>query len=142
MAFDDELEASSVRISVRIETLPEPTIVGPADGSNFAAGAAITFTGDVVDRDGGTAVLTWRSDLEGILGTGSPVVRSDLSIGIHTVWLIAFDDESQVDSVSRSVSVSGFALDFDGSQSTETPDANDLDLTTTFTIEMWIRPSN
>jgi hypothetical protein len=36
-----------------------------------------------------------------------------------------------------------YALQFDGSpQSTITPDADGLDLTTTWTIEMWIKPSN
>jgi len=35
------------------------------------------------------------------------------------------------------------ALQFDGAtQSTITPDAGDLDLTTTFTIEMWIKPAD
>ena len=35
------------------------------------------------------------------------------------------------------------ALQFDGAtQSTITPDADDLDLTTTFTIEMWIKPAD
>ena len=35
---------------------------------------------------------------------------------------------------------SSFALSFDGNDGTETPDANDLDLTNTFTVEGWIKP--
>ena len=35
-----------------------------------------------------------------------------------------------------------FALSFDGDDGTETADSNDLDLTNTFTIEGWIKPTN
>ncbi len=36
-----------------------------------------------------------------------------------------------------------FALSFDGiAQHASTPDADDLDLTTTWTLEAWIKPSN
>ena len=35
-----------------------------------------------------------------------------------------------------------FSLRFDGTQGTETPDSDDLDLTSTFTIEGWIKPTS
>ncbi len=35
-----------------------------------------------------------------------------------------------------------FAIRFDGTQGTETPDSDDLDLTNTFTIEGWIKPTS
>jgi len=35
-----------------------------------------------------------------------------------------------------------FALGFDGTQGTETPDSDDLDLMSTFTIEGWIKPTS
>jgi hypothetical protein len=53
-------------------------------------------------------------------------------------------DQTQNDPTARPTLPPGagpsFALRFDGAQSTETPDADDLDLTDTWTIEMWIKP--
>lgn len=46
------------------------------------------------------------------------------------------------DSVFVTSDVSEFSLAFSGSQHTQTPDTDSLDLTSTFTIEAWIRPTN
>ncbi len=51
--------------------------------------------------------LSWRSSLDGFLGTGSPIGRDDLSAGNHSIWLTGLDDESQIDSVSIGVTVVG-----------------------------------
>lgn len=143
-----EKEGVSGQYSIVIIALPpEPVILAPSDSAVFEVGESIAFVGEAEDPDGGGVGFVWRSTIDGILGSGAVLVRDDLSIGNHTIWLIATDDEAQTDSASVAISViatpgTSFALRFDGAQSTETPDAADLDLTNTFTIELWIKPSN
>jgi hypothetical protein len=142
-AYDDEGASGQAFVSVDIVAPPLVTITAPSDGSAFGTGETVSFEGSANDPDGGVIdSLIWESNLDDRLGTGSPVMRSDLSVGTHTIWLIAVDDEAQRDSVSIEITIVSSALQFDGAQSTETPDADDLDLTTAFTIEMWIKPSN
>lgn len=69
-------------------------------------GDTIRFEGSGDDPDGGTVDLTWRSSLEGQIGTGEVVERHDLVAGDHTIWLIAEDDEGARDSTSISISLS------------------------------------
>lgn len=129
------------------QSRPTVTILEPQGGSVFLEYSTIAFRGTGYDPDGGSVTLLWRSSLDGDLGKGSPIYRDDLSIGTHAIELIGIDDEVQFSAVS-SVSIDieessgSFALQFAGSQSTVTADADDLDLTTDFTIEMWIRPLN
>jgi hypothetical protein len=105
VAFDDEEQTDKAVVSIRIETLPEPTITAPGDGDTFTLGELITFIGEAVDRDGGAVALSWRSSLDGFLGAGSPIDRDDLSAGDHTIWLTGVDDESQIDSTSLGITV-------------------------------------
>ncbi len=126
---------------------PIVTITAPADGSIFPSGTDITFEGNATDPDGGSVTLSWRSSLDGFLGAGSPISHDDLSLGAHGIWLVGIDEDGESDSATVAISILGqpptapsFALEFEGAQATETPDADDLDLTTTFTIEMWIKP--
>jgi hypothetical protein len=125
---------------------PSIAITRPRAGSTFLEGMPIAFEATAVGPDGGDVTLRWRSSVEGDLGTGSPIRRDDLSVGAHTIELVGIDDEVQIQSKSTSIAIveplGSFALHFAGGQSTATPDADDLDLTTAFTIEMWINPSN
>lgn len=125
---------------------PTIAITRPRAGSTFLQGTPIAFEATAVDPDGGDVTLRWRSSVEGDLGTGSPIRRDDLSLGAHTIKLIGIDDEVQIVEKSTSIAIveprGSFALNFAGGQSTDTPDADDLDLGATFTIEMWIQPSN
>src|SRR5262249_50848881 len=65
---------------------PTVGIVQPPGGSTFFVGDRITFEGtaiDPVDGDLGAA-LTWRSDQDGLLGTGA-TITTPLREGQHTV---------------------------------------------------------
>lgn len=74
--------------------------------NKVVAGDTIRFEGSGDDPDGGSVSLTWRSSLDGVIGTGSVVERHDLIAGDHTIWLIAEDDEGARDSTSISISLS------------------------------------
>lgn len=78
---------------------PVVTISTPDDGAELSSGLAIEFTGTVLDAADGTLTgesLTWASTLQGLLGTGVSIVRSDLSIGQHVVSLSATDSEGAI----------------------------------------------
>jgi hypothetical protein len=136
-----------VRHTGRLLT-PTVTLDEPIDGSTYLVNTPITFRGTGSDPDGGTVTLVWRSNIDGVVGTGSPIYRDDLSVGAHAIELIGIDDEVQlatdtthimvVPIVEPSVSIS---LEFHGESSAETPDADDLDPAATFTIELWIKPA-
>ena len=75
---------------------PVVTISAPESGSEVASGLAIDFSGTGLDAEDGAVTgesLTWASSLDGALGTGATVTRSDLSIGDHVVSLTAMDSE-------------------------------------------------
>jgi hypothetical protein len=66
---------------------PELSLTSPAGGAVFAAGDPITFAATATDPEDGdlSAAVAFASDLDGPLGSGAPVVRSDLSPGVHQI---------------------------------------------------------
>jgi hypothetical protein len=148
---DDERETTtSPAITLRVEALPDLVIESPSYGAIFDIGESVELVGYGIDRDGGEVELSWRSDMDGDLGTGSPVVRDDLSAGTHTIFLIGVDDEGQSDSVWVAITIypsspgGQFALDFNCGITGEcdivdVPAAPSLDLKETFTLEAWIK---
>ena len=75
---------------------PTATITSPADGSSFIQGDAIEFTGSAIDPEDGAltgASLVWTSSIDGQIGTGESFTRSDLSVGTHTITLVATDSQ-------------------------------------------------
>ncbi len=68
-------------------TAPVVTITAPANGSSFAQGASITFTGTANDAEDGniSTSLTWTSSINGTIGSGASFSTSSLSAGNHTI---------------------------------------------------------
>jgi hypothetical protein len=66
---------------------PELALTSPAGSAVFAAGDPVTFAATATDEEDGdlSAAVSFASDLDGPLGSGSPLVRSDLSPGIHRI---------------------------------------------------------
>ncbi len=89
-------------------TPPTVAITAPANGSIYAQGNIVTFTGTASD-DGGvlTHALAWSSSLQGGIGTGGSFTRSDLVVGTHTITASATDSGGLTGSTSRSITVNG-----------------------------------
>ncbi len=86
---------------------PSVTIEEPDDGAVFTDGEMVTFRGSATDPEEGAlsgSSLQWRSDEDGVLGTGREVT-STLSLGTHEVVLRATDSdgESGADTVEVTV---------------------------------------
>ena len=75
---------------------PVVTITTPTNGFNFLPGTSATFMGTAADSEDGdlTGILTWRSNLDGILGSGASVSTTTLSVGSHSITASATDSES------------------------------------------------
>ncbi|MGB8169466.1 MAG: hypothetical protein WCF18_18345 [Chthoniobacteraceae bacterium] len=79
-------------------------IPSPANGSQFAQGAAVTLT--ATHTNGLTPVqYNWKSDRDGALGAGSSLVTSNLSAGAHIITVVGVDNNNQVDVASVTVNV-------------------------------------
>lgn len=87
---------------------PAASITSPSDGTTVIEGVEVTFVGSGSDPEGGALTgssLDWESDLDGLLGRGSPVRRSDLSVGEHVVTLTATDEEGASGTTTVSITV-------------------------------------
>lgn len=81
---------------------PALTLQNPKNNEKFNSGQQITFRATASDPEAGdlTTDIRWTSNRDGFLGAGSPVVRSDLSKGTHTITASVSDGQH-----SRSASV-------------------------------------
>ena len=66
---------------------------------NFAEGIEVTFVGAAVDATDGNlsgGSMTWSSSLDGVIGSGSTVAVSTLSLGNHVISLSAVDSAGYI----------------------------------------------
>lgn len=91
---------------------PMVTITSPADGSSYAWGAMITFSGTCTDVEDGNLTddaLVWTSNLDGQIGTGESFNRDFLSQGDHLIVLTATDNGGVTAADTVAISVGGLA---------------------------------
>jgi len=101
VARDSDGAIGSDRIIVQIvppgtplNNAPSAFITSPVNGSLFVNGTQINFTGVGLDPEDGIlpdARLAWSSSLDGILGTGTSLNLSNLTVGNHTITLTVTD---------------------------------------------------
>ncbi|MFK7861596.1 MAG: hypothetical protein AB8B64_22470 [Granulosicoccus sp.] len=86
-----------------VNSAPVLTITSPANATRIDEGTALTLSASALDDEDGnlSATVTWSSDLDGPLGTGSPSAL--LSVGMHTLTASVSDTGGL--SVTRSVTV-------------------------------------
>lgn len=87
---------------------PVATIGAPVSGSQAFAGDPVTFQGSATDAESGSLTgesLLWQSDLDGVLGSGGLLTRSDLSTGTHQITLSATDPAGGSGTASVSLSI-------------------------------------
>ncbi|HZD05215.1 MAG TPA: putative Ig domain-containing protein, partial [Longimicrobiales bacterium] len=95
-ATDSRGQSATATITLRIVNRPPENVVitSPADGATFAGGDLVQFQGSADDPEDGPLTgesLTWSSDLDGELGTGTSLTTDALSDGPHTISLVATD---------------------------------------------------
>jgi subtilisin family serine protease len=87
---------------------PTVAITSPANGTTFASGTSISFTGSASDTENGdlTARLAWTSSSDGSIGTDSPFSKV-LSDGTHTITAEVTDSGGLSSSDSVTITVGG-----------------------------------
>ncbi|MGD8590574.1 MAG: tandem-95 repeat protein, partial [Chromatiales bacterium] len=100
---------ASDTISVTItaaNTAPTVTITAPTN-TNFEEGTAVSFSGSASDGEDGdlSASLSWTSNLDGPIGSGSSFITSTLSAGTHTITASVTDSGGLTASDTISVTI-------------------------------------
>lgn len=85
---------------------PQVSIVSPADGTSVPSGDPIDFTGTADDYEDGdlSGLLSWSSDVNGLLGGGASQ-NASLSDGMHVVTASAEDSGNLIGTDSITVTV-------------------------------------
>jgi hypothetical protein len=87
-------------------TAPGVSITSPSNGGSFLQDSTITFTGSATDSQDGNigSSMTWRSSLDGVIGSGTSFSRS-LSVGTHILTATVTDSGGLSASATRTISV-------------------------------------
>jgi PKD repeat protein len=110
-ARDSAGDSGAARVGITVlaaNQAPVAAISGPADGSTFAAGTTVQLRGSATDPEDGAlngASLTWRSSLDGLLGTGTALDVASLRAGAHLVTLTAVDSGGRTGSASIGLTI-------------------------------------
>jgi len=87
---------------------PEAMIVVPAQQTRYQYGETVGLGGRAVDPEDGAlsgSALAWSSDLDGRLGSGSPLAISDMSVGTHTIQMTATDSDGESGSATIEITI-------------------------------------
>lgn len=98
----------SITITVPVNQAPTASISSPANGTSFTQGASVTFIGAGSDPEDGAlsgTSLTWSSNINGAIGTGTSFSTTTLSAGTHTITLTATDSKGATASATRSITI-------------------------------------
>lgn len=135
-AEDDDGNVGSAMVTVQVLADGRPTanITSPTDGSRVPYTETLSLQGTVDDAETDTELLwvTWESDIDGLLGEGSPdssgftAVGAALSVGTHTLTLTALDEEAKEGTDSVVVQVYD-PLDTDDDGDGQSENAGDCD---------------
>ncbi|MBJ6765490.1 PKD domain-containing protein [Myxococcaceae bacterium JPH2] len=106
-------QATSVNARLRVVVLPanEPPTVridSPAGGSHFGLGATVALRGAASDPEDGPLSgnsLTWQSNVSGVLGRGASLDIASLSVGLHTLTLVATDSGGRTAATSIAITI-------------------------------------
>jgi hypothetical protein len=90
-------KASSAQITLVVDAVPRVTITAPRDGAEFVPGEPVLLTASATDTEDGDlgTTITWTSDLDGPLGTGSPFSTAGLRSGTHVLTASVSDSHGK-----------------------------------------------
>lgn len=85
---------------------PRPFIITPLDGAAYLEGQAVPLLGRADDPQDGviTTTLTWRSDRDGVLGSGE-AQNVLLSAGTHVITLEAINSDGLLAATSTTITI-------------------------------------
>ncbi|HSM58541.1 MAG TPA: hypothetical protein VK879_20470 [Candidatus Sulfomarinibacteraceae bacterium] len=87
---------------------PQANIISPADEALFWPAQLVSLNGEAHDGEDGLLsddALSWTSDRDGFLGTGSNLSTVDLSTGQHVITLEATDSDGLTDQDQITITV-------------------------------------
>ena len=97
--------------------IPFAEITNPQDGSSFDFGSSIQFQGTGNDNQDGAlsgSSLVWTSDKDGQIGTGTSILRDDLSVNDHIIVLAASDSDDNIGTDTINIEITATVTDVDG----------------------------
>jgi hypothetical protein len=89
---------------------PLVNITSPANNASVVQGRIVTFTATSEDAEDGTLsnTISWSSDIDGPLGTGSTLNVSTLRLGTHTITARSTDSDNLSGTSTISLTVNQF----------------------------------
>ena len=112
IATDSQAAVDTATVAVTIvapaNQPPTAAITAPSQDTTATQGDAVTFTGTGFDPEDGPLTelsLQWESNQDGNIGSGVSVVKSDLTVGVHTIRLIATDSQAAADTAEITITV-------------------------------------
>jgi M6 family metalloprotease-like protein len=99
--------SASVTIAVNIDSAPTIAINSPVGQPSFPAGSAVSLLASANDNEDGNIshLITWSSNVEGVIGTGGSTSWTPVASGFHIVTASVTDSANQAESSSTSVTV-------------------------------------
>jgi RHS repeat-associated protein len=87
--------------------IPVISISAPVENSTVAVGATVTLAATATDLENGNLsnAISWNSNKDGNLGTGSSVTVTTLSAGLHVLTASATDNENATGTARKSIQV-------------------------------------
>ncbi|HSQ36595.1 MAG TPA: S8/S53 family peptidase, partial [Acidimicrobiia bacterium] len=99
----------TLRITVGNTPPSDLRILLPEDGAEFCAGSSVQLRGDAFDINEQNGLpesaFRWRSDLDGLVGTGRNAAATGLSVGAHRITLRVEDSGGLVTTEAVTVEV-------------------------------------
>ena len=95
-ATDSEGKVGWAIVNIFLNQAPSCNIVAPAANERFLIDEDVVFQAEASDPEDGTIPdenISWYSDIDGELGTGATLTKSDLSEGDHIITLQVTDSK-------------------------------------------------
>ncbi len=96
----------SVTITSPANQAPTASITAPSQDTTATQGDPVAFAGTGSDPEDGSLIgtsLQWQSSLDGGIGSGVSFSKSNLTVGVHTIRLIATDGDAASDTATVTV---------------------------------------
>ncbi|MGQ0791412.1 MAG: S8 family serine peptidase [Nitrosopumilaceae archaeon] len=103
---------NSVNIGICRNDVPDVEIPFPSEGQVFTEGTLIAFSGSAVDPEDGiiSNLLSWTSNIDGVIGSGNSFSLSTLAVGIHSITASVIDSNGNTASHTHTITITGISM--------------------------------